>query len=472
MGKKIEIEPVTRVEGHAKVTIRLDEAGEVSDTELNILQVRGFEKFMEGRQIEYAPTISSRICGICSEAHHVCSAKAVDDLFGVEIPKPAEKLRKLLLFSGIIQSHVLHFFFLASPDFFSPKEKEKRNFMGIAKEKPDLTKKIIKARKETKKLVKDIGGKETHPATAVPGGMAKSLTEEQRKDHIEGMKSLLEFGVEGVKMVKRFLEEKEEFASSLGGVDSYQMGLVNDGYHELYDGKLRVMDSKSKIVEEFDPSNYQDHIGERVQPHSYMKFPYLKKVGFPEGGYRVNALPRINICQGFRTEKAQQLLEEFREKYGRPLQPLLYNYARNIEVVALAEQCIQLLEDESITGENIRSDVDIPEEKGEGIGVVEAPRGTLIHHYKAEGGVLTGANLIVATQHNNIPLENDLDYTAKRFIHNGEVDERILNNLEMIIRSYDPCLSCATHAIGGGFPVELQVVDEKGEVISSMKNFK
>ncbi|KXA99097.1 hypothetical protein AKJ41_05960, partial [candidate division MSBL1 archaeon SCGC-AAA259O05] len=261
---------------------------------------------------------------------------------------------------------------------------------------------------------------------------------------------------------------------SLGGIDSYQMALVNDGYHEVYDGQLRILDSEGSIVNEFDPSDYSDHIAERVQPYSYLKFPYLKKEGFPEGGYRVNALPRINACEKFRTERAQILLEEFREDYGKPLKPLLYNYARLIEIVHLSEECMKLLEDERITKEDkIRTDVNLDKGSGEGIGVVEAPRGGLFHHYKAdEDGVLTDVNLIVATVQNNIPCERDVNQVAKRFISNGEVDDEILNQIEMLIRSYDPCLSCASHAIEGKHPLKLEIVDSEGNLKTSMDNFE
>lgn len=474
MPDKITIEPVTRIEGHAKVTIELDDGGEVSDTKLQILQVRGFEKFMEGRQIEHAPIMSPQICGICSEAHHVCSAKAVDDFFNVRPPEPAEKLRRLLHYAGMIQSHILHFYFLASPDFLFPGVKEKKNVVGIIDEKPDLAKKVIDARKRAKGLTKSIGGREIHPRTAVAGGMTKPITEEERKKHLENMNSILRFAEESVELGKNLMEGSEELVESLGGTDSYQIGLVKDGYHEVYDGQVRVLDSKGSIVNEFDPSNYLDHIAERVQPHSYLKFPYLKKEGFPDGGYRVNALPRINACDGFRTEKAQALLEEFRRDYGKPLKPLLYNYARLIEVVHMAEMCIRLLEDERITEKGeMRTDVELEGGSNEGIGVIEAPRGTLFHHYKAdEDGILTDVNLIVATVQNNLPCEKDANQIAKKFISGGEVDEKILNYIEMLIRSYDPCLSCASHAVGGKHPLKLEVVDEKGNLKASMNNLQ
>ncbi|KXB01013.1 F420-nonreducing hydrogenase, partial [candidate division MSBL1 archaeon SCGC-AAA259O05] len=243
MPDKVTIEPVTRIEGHAKVTIDLDEEGKVSDTKLQILQVRGFEKFMEGRQIEHAPVISPQICGICNEAHHVCSAKAVDDFFDVNPPEPAEKLRRLLHYAGIIQSHILHFYFLASPDFLFPSVKEKRNIIGIVDEKPELAKKVIDARKKAKELTKSIGGREIHPRTATAGGMTKPITEEERQKHMENMESLLEFGEESVELGKNLIEERKELLDSLGGIDSYQMALVNDGYHEVYDGQLRILDS-------------------------------------------------------------------------------------------------------------------------------------------------------------------------------------------------------------------------------------
>lgn len=474
MPDNITIEPVTRVEGHAKVTIELDKEGEVSDTKLQILQVRGFEKFMEGRQIEHAPILSPRICGICTEAHHVCSAKAVDDFFNVNPPEPALKLRRLLHYAGIIQSHILHFYFLASPDFLFPDTKEKRNVMGIVDEKPDLAKKVIDARKKAKQLTKSIGGKEIHPTTATAGGMTKPITERERQKHMEDMESILEFGEESVELGRNLIEKRKELLDSLGGVDSYQMALVNDGYHEVYDGQLRILDSQGNIVNEFDPSNYSNHIAERVQPHSYLKFPYLKKEGFPEGGYRVNALPRINACDEFRTEKAQTLLEEFRSEYGKPLKPLLYNYARLIEIVHLSEECMKLLEDERITKENkIRTDVSLDKGSGEGIGVVEAPRGGLFHHYKAnEDGILTDVNLIVATVQNNIPCEKDAHQIAEKFINNGEVDDEILNHIEMLIRSYDPCLSCASHAAGGKHPLKIEIVDSEGSLKTSLDNFK
>lgn len=468
MSKEIEIKPVTRIEGHAKVKIQLDDEGEVSDTKLSVLQLRGFEKFMEGRQVEQAPILSSRVCGVCQEAHHTCSAKATDDVFNVELPEPAEKLRRILHLAGIGQSHILHLYFLALPDLLIPEDAEKRNITGVVEKRPELAKRAIDARKKMKKLVEDIGGREVHPVTFVPGGVSKPLSDQKRRKHLQNMKSILEFAEETVEVFRDLLEENSELIDSLGGVDSYQVGTVNDGYLDFYEGQLRVADKEGEIIDEFDSSKYLDFIEERVNDHSYVKSPYLKEAGFPEGCYRVNSLPRVNVCDAISTDRAQEFLEEFRSDYGKPLKPLLFNYARAIETVYAVEKNIQLLEDEEISKKgNLRADLDL-DRAGEGVGVVEAPRGVLIHHYKSDkDGTLSDVNLLVATVQNTPVMERDLDTTARDLITEGDVDEPALNNLEMIIRAYDPCLSCATHSLGVGHPMKVEIVDSEGDILAS-----
>ena len=471
MGKLIEVKPVTRIEGHAKVTIQLDDEGEVADAHFHVLELRGFEKFLEGRPVEEAPLITPRICGICYVAHHLASAKAMDAVFGVEIPETAYMLRELFQMGGFIHSHSLHFFFLGAPDFvLGPDADPKiRNIVGIVQKAPDVAKKAIKIRAYGQKITEVLGGKPIHPSGMVPGGVSKPLSKTDRDkllSEVDEIISLCEWGVELGRelLLDKYLDTVKTFAV----IQTHHIGLVKKGALELYDGPVRVMLADGEIHAEFQPHEYLDYIAERVEPYSSLKFPYLKKLGWPEGIYRVNSLSRINVADKISTPKANEVFKEFRNEWCRPAQhTLLFHYARLIETLYAAERAKELLEDEKILGENVH--VPVKPREGDGVGIVEAPRGVLIHHYITDkNGFITEANLIVATVQNNPAMDLCVREVAKAFIHKGEVKEGLLNRVEMAIRAYDPCLSCATHV--GGIPLEVEVLDAKGKPVRTIRS--
>lgn len=473
MGKIITIKPVTRIEGHAKVNIYLDEEGNVKDSRLHIVELRGFEKFCVGRPVEEMPRLTSRICGICPVSHHLASAKACDVVFGVEIPEPAAKLRELMHMGQFINSHALHFFFLAAPDFvFGPDaDPSIRNVVGIIRNKPEIAKKAIRARAIGQTIIKIPGGKAVHPVSAVPGGMSCPLSKEKRDELLKGAKEALEIAEFTIGFAKPIFESYMEEVKSLGVLESYYMGTVKNGGFELYDGPIRIMDASGKIITEYESMKYLDYVAEHVEPWTYLKFPYLKRVGWPSGIYRVAPLARINVAERMPTPKAQEELEGFRSAFGRPSHlTLLNHWARLIELTYATERAIELLEDDDILSENVRAEV--VGKPTEGVGSVEAPRGTLFHHYKTdEDGFLVDVNILVATAQNYPAMNFGILESAKKLINHGKISEGILNRIEMIIRAYDPCLSCATHTIKlGQFPVEINVFDETGVKIRAISN--
>lgn len=474
MVKIVEIKPVTRIEGHAKISIQLDEEGKVSDAHFHVLEIRGFERFLIGRPVEELPLITPRICGICHVAHHLASAKATDAVFGVEIPSAAAKLRELLQMGGYIHSHVLHFYALAAPDFVLGPEYDpsKRNLIGLLEKEPELVKQAIRARAIGQKICETVGGRMVHPVTAVPGGVSKGLTEAERVALLKDAKWALEFAEKSVEIGKSIFDKYGDLVKTFGMMETGHMGTVKpDGSHNLYDGKLRWMDKDGKIQAEFDPSQYLDYLAERVEAYSYLKFPYFKKFGWPQGIYRVNSLSRINVADKMETPKAQELLKEFRNVWGRPAQQtLLFHYARLIELIYAAEKAISLLEDKEITSTAIRTEV--KPRAAEGVGVVEAPRGTLIHDYTTdENGIVTDVNLIVATVQNNPAMDMGVKIVAQDYIRGEEVREGLLNRVEMVVRAYDPCLSCATHATPGRNALAIDIVDHNGNLVRRLRNY-
>lgn len=481
MAKEIVIQPVTRIEGHAKVVIQLDEKGDVSDARMHILELRGFEKFCIGRPIEELPMIMTRICGVCPWAHHLASAKAADAVFGVEIPEPAKKLRELAYMGDKVRDFILHFYILSGPDFVMGPEADYavRNVIGIAKAYPDLAKKVIKSHHLAHRMVEIIAGKRIHPVAAVPGGFTKPLTKQERDQAYEMAKELLDFATFSIGYAKENIFPKYlDMIKTLAVINTGFLGLVKeDGAHTFYDGKLRMMQPDGSY-EDFAPENYLDYIAEHIEPWTYLKFPYYKKTGRivldpdnPVGIYRVNTLARINVCDKIPTTLAQKELEEFRKEFGRPAQPtLLFHWARLIEMVYAAERAIELLEDPEITSEDIRAPV--TPRAGRGVGVIEATRGTLIHDYEAdENAMAKDVNLIVATCQNNAAMNLAVKKAAKDLIKGGKYDQGTLNKIEMVIRPYDPCLSCATHYLSGKIAVKLDVLDSNGQVIDTMVNY-
>ncbi|MBP2046617.1 Ni/Fe hydrogenase subunit alpha [Methanobacterium aggregans] len=475
--KQIEISPVTRIEGHAKITVQLDDSGNVSDAHFHVMEIRGFEKFLEGAAVEEAPRITPRICGVCQTAHHIASAKATDAVFGLKPPETAEKLRELMLLGQYVHSHSLHFYFLGAPDLVMGPDSDpaERNVLGIIKNNPDLAKMAIKTRAVGQHITSIIGGKPVHPVTAVPGGQSKGLDAEGRDKLLNDAKECVGLVEAGVEVAKPLFEEYADAIETLGPVETYFGGLTSGGKLGFYDGQMKVIDKEGSMVHEFESNDYLDYIEEKVQPWSYMKFPFLKQVGFPDGSYRVGPLARLNIVDEVPTEKAGALYGEYKDKFGMAQNPLLYHYARLIELMYSAERAVELLEDDAIVGEDIRQGVDSLMTRAEakesnetlrGVGIIEAPRGSLIHDYETDGaGIIQRANLIVATGQNNLSMDIGVRETAKALIHGEEVSEGLKNRLEMIIRAYDPCLSCATHMINGESPLLVDIHDADGILV-------
>lgn len=476
--KNIEINPVTRIEGHAKITVQLDDSGNVSDAHFHVLEIRGFEKFLEGAAVEEAPRITPRICGICQTAHHLASAKATDRVFDLKPPETANKLRELMLLGQYIHSHSLHFYFLGAPDLVMGPESDPalRNVVGILKKDPALAKMAIDTRKIGQHITSVVGGKPISPVTAIPGGQSKGITEEERIKLLEESKNAIELVEKGIDVSKPLFEQYSQAIDLLGPVESHFGALSNNGNIEFYDAPVKIIDKDGNAIYNFNADDYLDYIEEKVQPWSYLKFPYLKQLGFPEGNYRVGPLARLNIAQSIPTEKASHLFGEYKDKYGIAQNALLYHYARLIELMYASERAVQLLEDDSITGTDLRQGLSeklmTKEEAKEaggsrrGVGMIEATRGILIHDYETDdAGFITRANLIVSTGQNNLSMDMGVRETAKAMIKGEEVSEGLKNQLEMIVRAYDPCLSCATHMINGESPLVLDIHDSEGDLI-------
>ncbi len=447
MGKTLTIQPVTRIEGHAKVLIQLDDKGNVADAKMAIVALRGFEQFCIGRPAEEMPRIVNRICGICPWQHHLASNKAVDAAWNIEIPPPAEKLRRLMQHLSYIPDKILHFYFLAAPDFVMGPDADPsvRNVLGILKANPDLGLKVVKMRQLGSMLIEHFAGKVIHPVAAVPGGFTKPMTEAEREELLKGAEELLEFAKYSMELAKKEIFPKYmDLIQNVGVIETGFIGTVTeDGTWEIYDGKIRMMKADG-TYEDFAPEDYTAHIAEHVEPWAYVKMPYAKKWGdfaLELGNptiYRSNCLARINVCDRMPTPLAQAELEEFREKFGRPCQyTILYNYARLLELVCNAESAVALLKEPEITNPNVRAQVE--PKAGRGVGCVEAPRGTLIHDYETDDkGFITKVNLIVGTTHNAAPMSLTVKQAAQTLIKNGQYDQGLLNKIEMAIRAYDP----------------------------------
>ncbi|NVM29139.1 MAG: Ni/Fe hydrogenase subunit alpha [Candidatus Helarchaeota archaeon] len=463
------INVATRVEGHAKITFLLDKRGQLLDAHFHVTEFKGFEKFMQGRMFYDAPRITTRACGICPVSHHLASAKACDDLLGVDIPETAKLLRELMHMGQMIHSHALHFFFLAAPDFIlgSESKPEDRNVVGLLKKDPELVKKAIEIRKFGHNLIELIGGKAIHPVTAIPGGMSKGITQIEQEKRLSELKQIFPIYNDLLDICKSHLIQNSEFINNFSVIETNFVGLTKNGAFELYDGNIRVTDNGCHIIDDMPPNKYFQGIAEHVEPWTYLKFPFLKIKGWPNGIYRVGPLARLNICESMRTPKAQQALKEFRALYGRPAnQTLAYHLARLIELLYALERAKELLEDKNLISTNIRKKVE--RTAGEGIGVVEAPRGTLIHHYKANSnGKLIDVNLIVATVNNNAAINQSIKVAARQLIQDGNIPKDGLNRIEMAIRAYDPCLTCAAHSINQ-MEMEIQFIDENGKLIKKI----
>jgi len=470
MTKTITIEPVTRIEGHGKVTIELDDKGNVAEARLNVVEFRGVEKFCEGRLFWEMPLITSRVCGICPVSHHLAAAKAGDAILGVDLPPAAKKLRELMHMAQYIQSHSLHFFHLASPDllFGMDADPAKRNVIGLIAEKPEIAVKGVVLRKYGQELIEALGGKKVHPNGAIPGGVNKALSPAERDRFLQQIDRVISDMVYALDLAKSFYVQHKGEASKFAVFPSCYTGLVGqNGNLELYDGKLRIRDSKGAILEDgVEPKDYLSIIEERVEDWSYLKFPYYKKWGYPAGVYRVGPLGRLNVADRIATPLADKEFHNFKNLAGNGIVEgsLYYHYARLIEALYAAERAKELLEDELICSTEIRTNSTTFNE--EGVGIIEAPRGSLIHHYwiDPKSGSIRKANLIVATGHNNAAMNRAVYEVAKDYIKGTKIAEGMLNRVEAAIRCYDPCLSCSTHALGQ-MPLRIQVVSASGEVL-------
>ncbi|MGD0856020.1 MAG: Ni/Fe hydrogenase subunit alpha [Dehalococcoidia bacterium] len=470
--KIIEINPITRVEGHGKVTIQLDDAGNAVSARFHDTQFRGFEKFCEGQVFWEMPNLTPRICGICPVSHQLASAKACDAILGVELTRPAKLLRELLHMSQYIQSHALHFFHLASPDFLLGFDSDPatRNVIGLIGADPALATEAVKLRSLGQTMIKKLGGKKVHGNAALPGGMTTALLAEDRDHFLKQMDWAMADAQLAVKILLDYVSKNAAMVDSFAKFPSAYMGMVDkDNNLALYDGNLRLIDSKGVVLEDqFNPANYLDIIAEYVEDWSYMKFPFYKKLGYPGGIYRAGPLGRLNVCTGITTPLANAELKKFKSlsKFGFVEGSMYYHYARLIELIYAIEKARELLEDKDITSTDLQ--VNSKKYNEQGVGVVEAPRGTLIHHYWVDDtGKITGVNLIVATGHNNAAMNRSVYEVAKDYIKKGNITEGILNRVEAAIRCYDPCLSCSTHALGQ-MPLLIELRAPDGEIVKQI----
>ncbi len=486
--KRIVIEPFTRLEGHGRIDIFLDDAGDVANAYLRVPELRGFEKFCEGRPVEELPRITPRICGVCPSAHHLASTKAVDAVFHVDPPQVAKKIRELYYCAHMVHSHIAHFYALAAPDFVlgPTSDPAQRNILGvIAKVGVDIGLQVIKTRADAQHIQEVIGGKATHSVCGLPGGVSKAITEEERSDFEDKAKNMVEFSKFSLKLFSDVVLSNKEYVDIILGdvyyMTSYYMGMVDDNNKvNFYDGDIRVVDPEGKEVVKFKPADYLDIIAEHTEPWTYLKFPFLKKIGWrglvdgmDSGVYRVAPLARLNVADGMATPLAQAEYEKMYSTLGgKPAHHTLANHwARLIELQYAAERLLELCQDKEITDPNVRT---LPTATPtEGVGVVEAPRGTLFHHYQTDAnGMVKKVNLIVATGNNNAAMCISIKKAAQGLIKAGNVaTEGILNMVEMAYRAYDPCIACATHSLPGQMPLEIVIYDKEGKELDRLSQY-
>jgi F420-non-reducing hydrogenase large subunit len=501
--KRVTIDPITRLEGHGKIEIFLDDDGSVENVYFQVPELRGFEQFCLGRPVEEIPRITTRICGVCPEAHHMAGVKAADAVYHVDPPPTAKKLREILYSAFFVTDHTTHFYILGGPDFVmgpdaSPAE---RNILGvIAKVGAEIGLKVINTRKRNHEVIKLLGGRSIHPVSAIPGGVSKPINEEERQHIEEVAKESVEFAKFTLDLFDDIVLKNSDYVklitSDAYAHQTYNMGLVDENNcSNFYDGMIRVTDPEGKEFCKFDAQDYREHISERVEPYSYLKFTYLKNVGWKglvdgkdSGVYKATPLSRCNAADGMATPLAQAAYDKMYETLGsKPIHATLAtHWARIVEIMYSAERMLELISDPDITGgtrKGTTKGIDLAlakeyrtiptETPTEGVGVVEAPRGTLYHHYVTdENGIATDVNLIVGTTNNNAPISMSLKKAAQGVIKkNGEITEGALNLVEMAFRAYDPCLSCATHSLPGQMPLELVVYDSQGNRVASKSRF-
>ncbi len=483
--KQIVVDPITRLEGHGKITLFLDDDGDLANVYFQIPELRGFEKFLEGRPVEEAPRIVPRICGVCPACHHMASGKAVDAVYQVTPPPAARKLRELFFMGEYIHSHVAHFYALAAPDFvMGPgSEKAKRHVLGIVEKVGlEIGGKVLTFRKYGHEIMKLVGGKCTHPVYNVPGGVSRSMTEEQRREVERMARECIDLANFSLDLFGKVVLENQAYMDIVTGpayrLDVHDMGLVDaDNKVNFYDGTVRITDTSGAEVAKYEPRDYLQHVEERVESFTYLKFPYLKKfgwTGFEEGArsgvYRATPLSRLNVSDGLATPLAQARYETFVKTVGKPCKLVLAtHWARLIELLYACERAVELSTDPEITSRDVRI---LPTKTPtEGVGIVEAQRGTLTHHYVTDDrGIIRKANLIVGTTNNNAAITMSIKKAAETLFQKGKpVDEQMLNMIEMAFRAYDPCFSCATHALPGHYPMEVVLRDAAGDAIWTIR---
>jgi NAD-reducing hydrogenase large subunit len=471
MTQRIVIDPVTRIEGHAKITIHLDEAGQVADARFHVTEFRGFEQFCVGRPLHEMAGITSRICGICPVSHLLASAKAADRILAVSIPPAAEKLRRMINLAQIIQSHALSFFHLSAPDLLLGMESDSasRNLFGLLAAEPELARGGIRLRQFGQEVIEQLGGRKIHPAWAVPGGVRAPLSEDGRAHILARIPEARTMALDALGRFKRLLERFREEAQIFGNFPTLFMGLIGPGgAWEHYDGHIRFMDSAGNVVDDrLDPAGYRAYIGEAVEPWSYLKFPFYRPIGYPDGSYRVGPLARLNICTHIGTPLADAELREFRDHgHGAVTSSFFYHHARLIEILAAIEHIDLLLDDPDITSERLRADAGV--NQLEGVGVSEAPRGTLFHHYQVdETGLIVKVNMLIATGQNNLAMNRAVAQIARHYVRGDQLTEGMLNRVEAGIRAFDPCLSCSTHA-AGTMPLHIALVGPDGSILDTV----
>ena len=493
--KRITIDPITRLEGHGKIEIFLNEEGDVANAYLQIPELRGFEQFSVGRPAEEMPRITNRICGVCPEAHHMAATKALDALFHVDPPSVTKKIREMFYTSFYVTDHTVHFYALGGPDFVVGPDAPaaERNILGVIhKVGVDVGKQVIACRQRNHHVIKMLGGRGIHPVAGLPGGWSKAVTEEERQEIEDIAKQNIEFALFSLKVFDDIVLANQAYVdlivSDAFTDKTYYMGTVDENNHiNFYDGLIRVTDPEGKEFVKYPASDYALHVAERVEPWSYLKFPYLKGVGWKgfvdgmdSGVYCATPLSRLNAADGMATPKAQEAFEKFYETLGSEkvndrYQPIHYrlatHWARLVELLYAAERMLELATDPEITDPNVRAT--ITETPDEGIGSVEAPRGTLTHHYQTdENGILTSVNLIVGTTNNYAPIAMSIKKAAQGLIQKGTtVSDATLNMIEMAFRNYDPCMSCATHSLPGQMPLEVVIRDVEGNVVEEISQY-
>ncbi|MGO8791950.1 MAG: Ni/Fe hydrogenase subunit alpha [Terriglobia bacterium] len=471
--KKITINAVTRIEGHAKISIQLDDSGQVASTQLHITQVRGFEKFTEGRPYYEMPSITARICGICPVSHLLASSKACDAIMSVRIPETAALLREILHCGQFVQSHALSFFHLSSPDLLLGMDSDpaRRNVLGVLEKFPDIARDGIALRKFGQEVISGLAKERIHPSWTVPGGVNAPLQPAVRDKILAGLPDAKAITRRTLKFFKGVLDQFKEEVENFGNAPSMYAGLVDAaGKLQLYEGGIRFKDPDGKIVVDHVPaSDYKNFIGEASLTNSYLKAPYYKPIGFPDGVYRVGPLARLNVAKSCGTPLADAEFTEFHQRLGKIVPSSFHNhYARLIEALYGLERMEALLNDPAVLGKQIRAHAGV--NNLEGVGMIEAPRGILIHHYKVnEEGAITWANLIVATGHNNLAINRSIDQVARHYIDGKHLKEGMLNRVSAVVRAYDPCFSCSTHA-SGQVPLHIQLLGAEGSVLDELRS--